>query len=89
VFISNSASLLLPGSNLTNLLVLRGDRITGAQFAIGMLPAWLAACALTAAFVVVAFPLRAAIGSVPDTPPIRIGLVIAWPRSDGVWSSSR
>src|ERR1700693_2343856 len=39
VFMSNSASLLLPGSNLTNLLVLRHDPISGAAFAIGILPA--------------------------------------------------
>jgi len=35
VFMANSASLLLPGSNLTNLLVLRHDPISGAAFAIG------------------------------------------------------
>src|SRR5213596_3539652 len=45
VFMSNSASLLLPGSNLTNLLVLRHDPISGAAFALAMLPAWLLACA--------------------------------------------
>src|SRR5207237_8224417 len=39
VFMSNSASLLLPGSNLTNLLV---ARTTAAGFAAQMLPAWLA-----------------------------------------------
>jgi arsenical pump membrane protein len=74
VFMSNSASLLLPGSNLTNLLVLRSDPITGGHFAIQMLPAWLAACALTAAFVVVTFPLQAATGGVGHPPPIPIGL---------------
>jgi arsenical pump membrane protein len=47
VFMSNSASLLLPGSNLTNLLVLHGAAVSGTGFARGMLPAWLAACALT------------------------------------------
>src|SRR5437870_1328021 len=47
VFMSNSASLLLPGSNLTNLLVLRHNSVSGAGFALGMLPAWLVACALT------------------------------------------
>ena len=44
VFMSNSASLLLPGSNLTNLLVLARERVTGAEFAAQMLPAWLASC---------------------------------------------
>jgi hypothetical protein len=41
---ANSASLLLPGSNLTNLLVLRDDPQNGASFASHMLPAWISAC---------------------------------------------
>jgi arsenical pump membrane protein len=45
VFMTNAASLLLPGSNLTNLLVL-GGRQSGAAFAARMLPPWLAACTL-------------------------------------------
>jgi arsenical pump membrane protein len=48
VFMSNAASLLLPGSNLTNLLVLAGSRVNGAAFAGRMAPAWLAAVATTA-----------------------------------------
>jgi Na+/H+ antiporter NhaD/arsenite permease-like protein len=50
VFMANAASLLLPGSNLTNLLVLRGDPQSSVAFAARMLPAWIAACAITAAF---------------------------------------
>ncbi|HEY7397580.1 MAG TPA: SLC13 family permease [Gaiellaceae bacterium] len=46
VFMANSASLLLPGSNLTNLLVL-GHGGTGWT----MLRPWLVSCALTAGFV--------------------------------------
>src|SRR6185437_5922556 len=57
VFMANSASLLLPGSNLTNLLVLRSEPQDGLAFAARMLPAWLIACALTAAFVAAAFRL--------------------------------
>jgi arsenical pump membrane protein len=49
VFMSNSASLLLPGSNLTNLLVLAGSSVNGAAFAARMAPAWLAAVVATAA----------------------------------------
>ena len=52
VFMSNSASLLLPGSNLTNLLVLDG-RANGGAFAVHMLPAWVAAVVVTAAALVV------------------------------------
>src|SRR5205085_7972330 len=55
VFMANAASLLLPGSNLTNLLVLRNDPQSGAAFALQMLPAWLTACATTAVFVAIAF----------------------------------
>src|SRR5437660_3992987 len=44
VFMANAASLLLPGSNLTNLLVLRANPQTGAAFATQMLAAWIAAC---------------------------------------------
>jgi arsenical pump membrane protein len=55
VFMANAASLLLPGSNLTNLLVLRSDPQSGAAFAVQMLPVWLTACTITAAFVLIAF----------------------------------
>lgn len=56
VFMSNSASLLLPGSNLTNLLVLSREHTSGAVFAARMLPAWAAAVVVTA--LVVAVVLR-------------------------------
>jgi arsenical pump membrane protein len=39
VFMANAASLLLPGSNLTNLLVLRADPRGSGDFALAMLPA--------------------------------------------------
>src|SRR5437667_6872422 len=44
VFMANAASLLLPGSNLTNLLVAHKDRVDGGAFALSMLPAWIASC---------------------------------------------
>lgn len=47
VLMSNSASLLLPGSNLTNLLVADGARISGYDFARVMLVPWLAAVGST------------------------------------------
>src|SRR5207247_6963816 len=58
VFMANAGSLLLPGSNLTNLLVLRSDPQPGAAFAMRMLPAWIVACAITAVLLSVAFRLR-------------------------------
>lgn len=51
VFMANSASLLLPGSNLTNLIVLAHDPVPGSTFAARLWPAWVAAVAVTIAFV--------------------------------------
>ena len=72
VFMANAGSLLLPGSNLTNLLVLDRDPVGGGRFAASMLPAWLAACALTAAFLLVAYPLRGGEPADDDAPPLRL-----------------
>jgi arsenical pump membrane protein len=55
VFMSNAASLLLPGSNLTNLLVLEQAPENGLSFAARMLPAWVVGCTITAAFLAVTF----------------------------------
>ncbi len=43
VFLANGASLLLPGSNLTNLIVIGDRHLSGGAFASAMLPAWVAA----------------------------------------------
>jgi arsenical pump membrane protein len=74
VFMANAGSLLLPGSNLTNLLVLRSDPQSGAAFAVRMLPAWIAACAITAAFVTLAFPLEDGEPDQGEQPPLRLGI---------------
>jgi len=55
VFMANSASILLPGSNLTNLIVLRHEHVTGSAFAATLAPTWAVAVAVTIAFVLVAF----------------------------------
>jgi len=47
VFVANSASLLLPGSNLTNLIVLARQPAPGSAFAARMAPAWALAVAIT------------------------------------------
>ena len=47
VFMSNSASLLLVGSNLTNLLVVDGARLSGIDFARTMLAPWTVAVMVT------------------------------------------
>ncbi len=48
VFMANASSLFLPGSNLTNLLVLSQEHLSGAAFFARMLPAALAATGITA-----------------------------------------
>jgi arsenical pump membrane protein len=74
VFMANAASLLLPGSNLTNLLVLSRNPVGGARFATAMAPSWLVACALTAAFLVLAFPLDRGEADDGAPPPLRPGV---------------
>jgi arsenical pump membrane protein len=74
VFMANAASLLLPGSNLTNLLVLESDPQPGAAYALRMLPAWLAACTITALFVAIAFRLEHGAHVDGDCPPVQLGL---------------
>ena len=48
VLMANAASLLLPGANLTNLLVLAQEDVTGTTFVARTLPAALAAATVTA-----------------------------------------
>ena len=55
VFMANAASLLLPGSNLTNLIVLAHDHVSGSTFAERLWPAWCVAVAATIAFLAVVF----------------------------------
>jgi arsenical pump membrane protein len=53
VLMANASSLLLPGANLTNLLVLAGEPVSGATFVARVLPAALVVAAVTAAGLVV------------------------------------
>jgi arsenical pump membrane protein len=55
VFVANSGSLLLPGSNLTNLIVVPRDQLSGAAFAARLAPAWAVAVVVTIAFVEILF----------------------------------
>ena len=48
VLMANASSLLLPGANLTNLLVLAGEPVSGATFVARTLPAALATAVVTA-----------------------------------------
>ncbi|HKD86942.1 MAG TPA: SLC13 family permease [Streptosporangiaceae bacterium] len=66
LLLSNAASLLLPGSNLTNLIVLGHLHLTGGQFAARMWLPWLGAVIITAA--VVAIGERRSLGPVTTEP---------------------
>ncbi len=73
VFMANASSLFLPGSNLTNLLVLDAHGSSGAAFAAKMLPVAATAAVVTA--VAIAFAFRSPLASrpggaetVPDAP---------------------
>jgi len=79
LLMSNAASLLLPGSNLTNLLILGHEHVSGRVFAARMLPAWITSIVVTALFVVVVFRRRLRVG--PASPPSRVTaapLKVSW-----------
>ncbi|MFN8215897.1 MAG: ArsB/NhaD family transporter [Solirubrobacterales bacterium] len=83
VFMANASSLFLPGSNLTNLLVLHEEHLQGPRFAAEMLPLAASAALVTAAGVGVLFrrALRSREGGAPtgrpapSWPPLGPGLV--------------
>jgi arsenical pump membrane protein len=79
VFMSNSASLLLPGSNLTNLLVLAPDHSSGTAVAARMLPAWIAAVAVTLLVVFIwrRRDLRSPGVTRVEAAPLRVGFGLA------------
>jgi arsenical pump membrane protein len=79
VFMSNAASLLLPGANLTNLIVLAHERVAGATFAARLAPAWCVSVVLTIVFVGVVFRRGlATVHPVPDdVTPWHVGLGVA------------
>jgi arsenical pump membrane protein len=72
---ANSASLLLPGSNLTNLIVLAHEHVPGHLFAARMLPAWIAAVTATIALLLIVYRhrLARAVGPGSEAIPFRLG----------------
>jgi len=74
LFIANGASLLLPGSNLTNLIVLAHKPLSGAAFAEAMVLPWLAVVTLTIAFVALVYRPKTLGGAPNREAPLRIGL---------------
>ncbi len=69
VFMANAASLLLPGANLTNLLVAGG--VPGVRFAAGMAPAWAGVVLVTWGVLWAAHRRELARGGVPGERPSR------------------
>jgi len=79
LLLSNASSVLLPGSNLTNLIVLGHLHISGGHFLARMAPAWAAAVLVTADGVGVA-ERRTLVGSQrlriePERPVLGVGIV--------------
>jgi arsenical pump membrane protein len=72
LMLANAGSLLLPGSNLTNLIVLGHLHLTGGQFIARMWLPWLAAGAATAA--VVAWSQRASLRAWSTAAHGRVGV---------------
>lgn len=79
LLLSNAGSLLLPGSNLTNLIVLGHMQLSGVRFLSRMWLPWLAALAVTAVVVAVAerHALRGShpASDPPEPPVLGLGLV--------------
>jgi len=80
VFMSNAASLFLPGSNLTNLIALHGEHVSGATFLSRTLPAAIAAVLSTAAVLLVVFRNSLAAAPSPSeeraSPRLGLGVVV-------------
>jgi arsenical pump membrane protein len=76
ILLSNAASLLLPGSNLTNLIVLGHRRLPGGVFLHHVAGAWLVAVVVTAVVVGLAErrALRAPSQTVPRAPRPDVGV---------------
>jgi len=66
VFMSNAASLFLPGSNLTNLLVLAQRPVSAVRFALELLPGALASVVITGVALVVVH--RRHLSTAPSAP---------------------
>jgi arsenical pump membrane protein len=71
-FMANSASLLLPGSNLTNLIVLAHERLSGAGFLHAMAVPWLVAVTLTVGYLAAVYRLHGGVASSEPAPPLHL-----------------
>lgn len=74
LFMANGASLLLPGSNLTNLIVLAHEPLSGAEVARAMALPWLVVVVLTIGLLAVVFRLRHEGGAPGPLPRLHLGV---------------
>jgi arsenical pump membrane protein len=74
VAMANSASLLLPGSNLTNLIVIAHRPLAGREFAANTWLAWLVAVAITIVVIAGLFRPRDTASGRIQVPSLRIGV---------------
>jgi arsenical pump membrane protein len=76
VFMSNAASLFLPGSNLTNLIVLHHEHVAGATFLARMWPAAVASVVTTTLLLTLMFWRTLGAPAAPEREPssARLGL---------------
>jgi arsenical pump membrane protein len=75
IFMVNAGSLFLPGSNLTNLIVLANENVTGSEFARRMLPAAIGAVVGTLLAVWLLNRRRLGGGTLDPTPAARPGSI--------------
>jgi arsenical pump membrane protein len=74
LFMANGASLLLPGSNLTNLIVLAHEHFSGAEFARAMVFPWLIVILTIVAYLALVFRPRGQADRSAELPPIHVGI---------------
>jgi arsenical pump membrane protein len=72
LLVANAASILLLGSNLTNLIVLAHEHLPGAEVAKAMALPWLASVALTIVLLAAWYRPRAQDGRPVEPPPLRL-----------------
>lgn len=72
LFVANAASILLPGSNLTNLIVLAHEHLSGAEVAKAMALPWLASVALTIVLLALWYRPRTEDRILVEPPPLRL-----------------
>jgi arsenical pump membrane protein len=77
LFMANAASLLLPGSNLTNLIVLHHERLSGHEVFRAMALPWLVVVVLTIVYLALVYRPRREGGNHEPLPDLHVGIGLA------------